>query len=214
MAAFQLAYQLFLAAELIPAVDEGHVRTGGGKKQRVLQSGVSAAHHGHPATVIKGAVAHGAVAHATAHQLLFALQAQMAVSDAGCKDDGPAGMFAILGGDGKAAVFAGEGGDSLHLHVYILGEHLLHQSVCQKVSGHVGDAGVVFYPGGKGDLSAKTSLFQNQHGLAGPGGIEGSGQACGAAADDDDIMHRKHLSIRMGKIGEKAAPAWGRLYCT
>ena len=48
-------------------------------------------------------------------------------------------------------------------------------------------AGEVVHPGRGGDLPAESLLFQHQHGLARPAGVDGGGEPGRAAAHDDDV---------------------------
>ena len=114
----------------------------------------------------------------------------------GGKDHAAAGIGACIALHHKAAV--GLGDDGLGL-----GKGKLHPQVgCLLVQriGQVGprdgrDAGIVFHPGGGGDLPAEGLALQHGHALAGAHGVNGCRHARDARADDDDISILSHKSF-------------------
>ena len=118
-------YQTILAPELIPAVDQRHMAAAVGQKQRVLQGGVTAAYHRHITAGVEGAVAHGAVGHAAAHQLLLAVKTQMAVSRTGSQHHRRAALLAAGALHGKALAVTGKPRDLVVKDLHAQRFHLL-----------------------------------------------------------------------------------------
>ena len=104
--------------ELLPAVDQSDLGTDSGQEQGVLEGGVPAPHHGRRLSSVEGAVAHGAVGDALAHQLLLPGQAQGAVLHPGGQHQGPALPQGAVGGHLKTVPVGAEAGDRLVLQLH------------------------------------------------------------------------------------------------
>ena len=187
--ALHLVHQTPLTPELIPAMDQGDLGTGPGQKQGVLKGGVTAPHHSHRAIRVEGAVAHGAVGNALAHQFLLAGQAQGAVAHTGGQDQSPAFPHRAVGDDLEAGAAGPEVGHRLILHLDPQVLRLLKQVLCQLDAGHRGDTGIVLHQRGEVDLPPWGVPLQHQDAFARPGGIHGGRQAGGTCAHHNNICH-------------------------
>ena len=156
----QRAHQRLLAAEAVAPVDEIDAARGLGEEHRVLQRAVAAAADGHGQILEERAVAHRAVAHAGADQLLLALHAEHPRLGAGRKDHG-----ASLIVRAELAVHAAEiaavldPGDLLDLDLRALGHGLLGHAVAQVRAGDRHDGGEILHLRAPGDLAAERGLL-------------------------------------------------------
>ena len=83
---------------------------------------------------------------------------------------------------------------------------LLAHGLGERAAGGAADARIVHDFVGDGDLPAEIILFEDEHTVAGTGKVQARGQACGAAADDDDVIEIVGLSHRK-LLTAKGAPS-------
>ena len=181
--------QAGLARQEGKVLHHGDVGTSLGEQDGLLQGGVAAADDRYGSALVEGTVADGAVGNALAHELFFALNTQVAVTGAGGDD----GRFAFIGtafaGHGDVPRLAGNTRDGVQLDLSPQLQHLTEELLAQLGAAEADETGVILHPGGVGDLPAEGLLFNEKHAFFGSAGVNGGGQACGACADDDDVVH-------------------------
>ena len=161
-----------------------------GEEVALLDGGVAAADHRQVLTLEEGAVADGAVAHASTPELLFAGDLEVPRQAAGRDDQGAAAQLA-----------AGLEADDLGVAVDVDLLHRLEvadlEAELARVLAHLRrevrsedrlKPGVVLDELGVQQLAAKRPAVE-QHGLeVHPRGVEAGREAGGAAADDDHVV--------------------------
>lgn len=131
------------------------------------------------------------------YQVLLPGQTQMAVAGAEGQNDGPNQIRFILGLHSVVSPHRREAGHRgevhLHPHGLCLGLELLGEGR----TAHLRHPRVVLLPGGVRDLAAGGVPLQHQHRPPSPGGVQSVGKSCGAATNNQHIVH-EHPSIETG----------------
>ncbi len=175
-------------AEAVGAVDEGDFRGEAREEEGFLHGGVAAADDGDGLAGGEESVAGGAGADAVADEGLFGGEVEPAGGGSGGDDDGAGvdGVGADLELDGVGGeVGGGEvrhaklGAETLGLLLHVLDEFGALDSF--------GPAGEVFDEGGDGELAAGLVAFEDEGLEIGARGVDGSGKAGAAGAEDDEV---------------------------
>ena len=178
-----------LGAEAVAPVHDRHLGGEIGEKQRLLDCGIAAADHQHLFAPIEEAVAGGAGGNAVAAKLLFRRQVEPARLGAGGENEA-VGQIDIAGIANQPQRPAAElhgvhmvgndpGADMLSLLL-----HLLHQP---RALDDVGEARVILYVRGDGELSARLHALDQDRIEHGAGGIDCCRVAGRTGADDHKL---------------------------
>ena len=155
----------------------------------LLQGGVPAADDRHVLPRIKGSVTNGAEGQAVSNEVLLPGKVQPAVPGSGGKNNGSGFVAPALPHHGLGTAIL-NGGDGVHVHLRTQRHGLFQHFLRQGVAADFREPRVVFQLGRKGDLTAECVLFQHQHGLSRPPGIDGGGESGRSRADNHNIIHR------------------------
>ena len=180
----RLRHQDGVRPEGIPPVDQRHMAADVRQIQGVLKGGVAAAGHGRVLSGVKGPVAHRAVG--DPRQTILTGKAQRPAAHPDGQDHGARGVGSIVR-DHPLRRAVPDLQHLLQLDPGPQGLRLAVQAVRQLCTGDSGQARKILHLGGRGDLPAEALLFQQQHGLSGPAGIDGGGEPGRTAAHDDNV---------------------------
>ena len=196
--------QLLFAGEEGKILHNGHLAADLRQKQGFLQCGVAAADHGGFLSGIEGTVAHSAEGKTSADQRFLSGKSQHPVLHTHGKDQ-CAGFVAaaFLGIHPLAFAFRFHPDNVFQLHIGPQIHHLLNELFGKFAAADLLGAGDVLHLGGVGDLSAKTVFLDHKDLFSCPKGINSCGKSGGAAADDDNIAHRKSFFQLKGRANAR-----------
>ena len=203
------------SAQLVPAVNDGHLAGELREVHCLLNGRIAAADHIHFKVFKKRCITCGAEGNALADELAFVFAADGARERAGGKDHGLCEVFALHARE--LLRLAGK------LHAFDGIPRALHAELF-RLRGHAGDqggagfafkllSGIVFDFIGDGDLSAILPFFNDEGGKAGPAGIQAGSQARRACTQDDHIVNLAHFTMLQTDfgVGRLRDPAGGGL---
>ena len=129
-------------------------------------------------------------------KLFFACNAQRTRFCAAGEDHGAAVHGAVVRVQREGAVIvSGQTIDAAEGHLCAGVHGMGTELVAQFQPGDSGQSGIIVHLMGLGDLTAEGLPLADGDGLSRTGGIECGSQACGAAADDDDVLHDMHSFV-------------------
>ena len=176
-------------AELVPPVDDEHLRGVPGEVVGLLYRGVAAADHRDGFPLEEGAVAHGAVGNPASGELQLARHAELGGCAAGGQDDGRRGEIGPRAGrDAKRPV--GKPVDPLHVLLADVGAERL--GVFSHRFGEIGthdadESGIVLHFFSVQELAAGQAALQEHGPQHSSARVHGGTEPRGAPADDDQV---------------------------
>ena len=179
--------------EGVAAVDEEDLVDEVGEVERVLERGIAAAHDGDGLLAIEGPVAGGAVGDAAADELVLLGKPELAVARADGKNHGAAFVAAFFGDDDLHAALVVDLDGPLEDNFGPEPARLCLDARGEVVARQVRLDGVVLDVRCVDDLSAADQRLEHKDGARGAPGVDGGGEAGGATADDDDVVHGDYL---------------------
>ena len=178
-------------AELIAAVDDLHVLGELGQEGGVLHGGVAAADHDGGLVAEEGGVAGGAVGHAAGSQLVLTGHAQLLGLGAHGQDHAAGQILLVAHVDTVHAAVLGQihagdvvGHEPRPEALGLVAEALHHL----RAHDPLGVARVVLHVGGLLEQAAPREALEDQGVQVGARGVQRSGVARGATADDDHVF--------------------------
>ena len=178
-------------------MDEGDLPGDVGKVQRFLDRGIAAADHCDLLVAVEEAVAGGAGGYAAAGELLLRGQAQVLGRRAGGDDQRIAAVFAAVTDQAEGLFGQLHGVDVVEDHLGVEALGVLLETPHEVGAHHAVGIGGPVVDLGRGHQLAALGEAGDQHRIqVGAGGVDGSGIAGGAGAEDQQAGvfrgHRKH----------------------
>mmetsp|Transcript_40323 Transcript_40323/g.95801 ORF Transcript_40323/g.95801 Transcript_40323/m.95801 type:complete len:631 (-) Transcript_40323:73-1965(-) len=187
--------QHFARPEGVPAVDDGHALGGARQDEGIFHGGVAAADHHHLLPRVQEAITRRARAHASSPEVVLALGAQPARVGA-CRQHHRVRLDAgVVGGNSEGALRQVHLGDEVLLEdgavARCLALHRLHQRRARALV----HAWVVFDADALALELPSDGRRHNDRPQPCARGIDGSGEACRAGADDHQLLSLRPLLL-------------------
>ena len=208
------------AGEVVAPDQDGHMAGVLGEEHALLRRGKAAAHHKDVLAGEELAVAGGAVGHAPAAKLLLPLETHHAGMSPGGQQHAEALQVTPAGPDGFHIAGEIQAGDLGQQELRAETFRLLPHGFGELRSAGPAHAWIVDHLCGNGDLAAEVVFLHHDHPVAGPGQVQGSGEARRSAADHHHIIEVFHLyhglqlahQVQAGLQGLRAGLPLGRAH--